>query len=113
MMPLISSIVIGIVATELIYFKVLRKKIIKHTEKEGINYTFRDFLIEKSFSMLIGLGFGMLAYDIINNFKATTLFIVSAFVRLSIPILILMFLVVMILLNWYIHLKMEQKEQKK
>lgn len=109
MIPLISSIIIGIASAELIYFGVMRKRIVKHTEKEGLNYTFRDFLIEKSFAMLIGLGSGMLSYDIINNYMEVTRFIISAFVRLAIPVLILMFLVLMLLVNWLFSLKLEKK----
>lgn len=112
MIQLISSFIIGVLATELLYFKVMRKRIVKNTSLRGINYTFRDFLIEKGFSGLIGLGIAMLFYDFLKHYREVTQFVLTNLPRFIMPGLILMFLTFMILLNWFFHLRLEKNEKK-
>lgn len=108
MIQLIASFIIGIFATEIIFFGFLRKKVVSNTKLAGIKYTFKDFLIEKGFSMLIALGIAMLSYDLMFNFKEICYIFISVISKISLPLCIFAFISLMLIINWIVHKNLEK-----
>lgn len=113
MIELITSSIIGIVATEFIFFKFVRKKLIINTSIHQEKYGFRDFLIEKGLSMLGGLFVGFVSFKTLQDLgqlKKLVLFslpLLSKIIMVSIP------LALFVLINWKISEKLEERDNEK